>query len=261
MPKFAANLSMLFTEVPFMERFGAAQEAGFTYVEYLFPYDYAAADIKRQLTANGLTQVLFNIPSGNWAEGDRGIAAHPGRVDEFRAGVQKALEYAGVLGVTQLNCQPGKKITGYDDAAQWTTLVENFRYAAYLLQEKGMRLLVEPLNQFDIPGVLLSRTEQALQLIAEVGMPNVFVQYDVYHAQRVEGELTATLRRHINQISHIQIADNPGRNQPGTGEINYPFIFRELDAMGYEGYIGLEYNPKAGSAASLGWIESYGYKL
>lgn len=231
MLKFAANLTMLFTEKPFLERFALAKEAGFTYIEYLFPYDYKVQAIKRQLETHKLTQTLFNIPSGDWARGDRGIAAHPGRVDEFREGVHTALEYALVLGVNQLNCQPGK-IVGHDEQLQWSTLVDNVRYAAGVLKEKGIKLLIEPVNDLDIPGALISRTAQAIKLIDEVGLPNVALQYDVYHAQRVEGELTATLRKHMNQISHIQIADNPGRHQPGTGEINYLYIFKELVRLG-----------------------------
>ena len=261
MPIFAANISMLFTEVPFMERFALARKNGFSYVEYLFPYDFSAEAIKRQLETNGLRQVLFNIPSGNWAEGDRGIAANPNRIEEFRAGVHRAIEYSLTLGVSQLNCQPGKKLAGCNEAKQWSTLVENVRYAAGLLQEKGIKLLIEPLNHFDIPGVFVNRTEQALKLIEEVNQPNVFIQYDIYHAQRVEGELAATLRKYIKQISHIQIADNPGRHQPGTGEINFPYIFKEIDAMGYQGYIGLEYVPSSESESSLSWITEYGYKL
>lgn len=261
MPKFAANLTMLFTEAPFMDRFRLAQGAGFFYVEYLFPYDFKAEDIKSALDLYGLRQVLFNIPSGNWAQGDRGIASHPDRVNEFRAGVHKALDYALVLGVKQLNCQPGKLVAGCSEADQWSTLIENARYAAGVLQEKGINLLVEPLNPFDIPGVLISRTEQAVRLIEELALPNVFLQYDVYHAQRVEGELTATMRKYRHLIRHIQIADNPGRHQPGTGEINYPYILKEIDALGYEGYIGLEYVPARGTTESLAWVKELGYTL
>ena len=261
MPKFAANLTMLFTEVPFMERFAQARNAGFSVVEYLFPYGFAAKELKTQLAQNRLTQVLFNLPAGKWEEGERGIAANPERVDEFRAGVSKAVDYARELGVGNLNCLAGKRVSGYDEAAHWSTLVGNVKYAATLLQEKGLQLMVEPINHFDIPGFFLNRTEQALKLIDAVGMPNVFMQYDIYHAQREEGDLAATLRKHIDKIGHIQIADNPGRHQPGTGEINYPFIFKEIDASGYQGYIGLEYVPIPDSKSSLAWITEFGYKL
>jgi hydroxypyruvate isomerase len=261
MLKFAANLTMLFTEVPFMERFALARGSGFSSVEYLFPYEFEAIELKSQLEQNRLTQVLFNLPAGKWEEGDRGIAANPERVEEFRAGVAKAVGYALELGVSSLNCLAGKRILGYDDDKQWSTLVGNVRFAAKALHEKGLRLMVEPLNHFDIPGIYLSRVEQALKLIGDVGMPNVFVQYDIYHAQREEGELVATLRKHVDKIGHIQIADNPGRHQPGTGEINYSFIFKEIDASGYRGHVGLEYVPIPNSKSSLAWITEFGYKL
>ncbi len=261
MPKFAVNLTMLFTEVPFLERFDLAKNAGFTTVEYLFPYDFPADTLKSQLEKNGQQQVLFNLPSGDWAKGDRGIAADPERVNEFRAGVEKALDYALKLGVPQLNCLAGKKRPGIDDNRHWATLVDNVRFAAEALQKKNLRLVVEAINHFDIPGFVLNRTDQVMKLIDEVGMQNVFMQYDVYHAQREEGELAATLRKHIAKIGHIQIADNPGRHQPGTGEINYPFIIRELDALGYRGFIGLEYIPSPDSSSSLKWISNFGYNL
>jgi hydroxypyruvate isomerase len=261
MPKFAANLTMLFTEAPFMQRFSLAKEAGFKTIEYLFPYDYDLTELKAQLQGNGLKQVLFNLPAGNWGAGERGIAAHPERISDFRAGIPKAIEYAEGLRVSQLNCLAGKKAPQYSDEQQWTVLVENVRYAAEALHQKGMRLLVESVNHFDIPGFLLNRTDQVLKLIDAVCMPNVFMQYDVYHAQREEGELTATLRDSIDKIAHIQIADNPGRHQPGTGEINYPFLFREIDALSYQGYIGLEYIPTPDTKSSFEWISTFGYKL
>jgi len=261
MPKFAANLTMLFTEVPFMERFAAARDAGFSAVEYLFPYEFEPAELKAQLVQNRLTQVLFNLPCGKWEEGERGIAANPERVEEFRAGVAKAVEYARELGAGGLNCLAGKRISGYDDDKHWSTLAGNVRFAAKVLQGKGLRLMVEPINHFDIPGFFLNRTDQALKLIDAAGMPNVFVQYDVYHAQREEGELASKLRSHIDKIGHIQIADNPGRHQPGTGEINYRFIFKEIDASGYMGHVGLEYVPVPDSKTSFGWITEFGYKL
>lgn len=260
MPKFAANLTMLFTEVPFMQRFRIAGEAGFKAIEYLFPYDHDLAELQAQLKGNGLKQVLFNLPAGNWGAGERGIAAHPERISDFRAGISKAIEYAEGLGVSQLNCLAGKKASQFSDEQQWTVLIENVRYAAEALQQKGLRLLIESINHFDIPGFILNRTEHVLGLIDAVGMPNVFVQYDIYHAQREEGELAATLRNNIDKIGHIQIADNPGRHQPGTGEINYPFLFREIDALNYQGYIGLEYIPAPDTKSSLEWISAFGYR-
>jgi hydroxypyruvate isomerase len=260
MPTFAANLTMLFTEVPFLERFALARQAGFTFVEYLFPYAHPADEIKSQLQAHSLTQVLFNLPAGDWAGGDRGIGASPGREEEFRAGVPKAIAYARTLGVPRLNCLAGKRVAGRTDPEHRAVLVANARYAATALAEHGLELLLEPINHFDIPGFYLNRTDEAARLLDEIACPNVRIQYDLYHAQREEGELIATLRRLLLRIGHIQIADNPGRHQPGTGEINFPYVFRQLDEMGYPGYVGLEYVPTPNTAGSLGWLRDHGFK-
>lgn len=260
MPKFAANLTMLFTEVPFLERFARSRKAGFTYIEYLFPYPFKPEELKAELDKHGLQQVLFNLPSGDWAAGDRGIGASPGREAEFRAGVPRAIEYAQVLGVPRLNCLAGKRVPGRSDEEHWQTLVENARFAATQLASHGMELLLEPINHFDVPGFFLNRTEQAIRLLDEIAQPNVRLQYDVYHAQREEGELAATLGKHLARIGHIQIADNPGRHQPGTGEIHFAFLFRRLDELSYPGYIGLEYAPTPDTAGSLGWLREYGFK-
>jgi len=259
MPKFAANLTMLFTEVPFLERFALARQAGFAFVEYLFPYAHPADEIKSQLQAHRLTQVLFNLPSGDWAGGDRGIGASPGREAEFRAGVPKAIAYARTLGVPRLNCLAGKRVAGRSDLEHRQVLVANARYAATALAEHGLELLLEPINHFDIPGFFLNRTDEAVKLLDEIACPNVRIQYDLYHAQREEGELIATMRQHLARIGHIQIADNPGRHQPGTGEINFPFVFRQLDEMGYQGYVGLEYVPAPNTVASFGWLRDHGF--
>lgn len=261
MPKLAANLSMLFTELPFLDRFAAASRAGFKYVEFLFPYDHTPAEVKQVLDQHGLTVVLHNLPSGDWGAGDRGIAANPARVDEFRAGVAKAITYAKALNVPRLNCLAGKANPAFTAEQHWQTLVENVRFAAEALAQAGLTLLVEPINHFDIPGFVVNRTQQALDLIAEVGLPNVAVQYDIYHAQREEGNITPTLRAHLAQIGHIQIADNPGRHQPGTGELNFPFLFAELDRLGYAGYVGCEYIPEPNTLASLGWLKKFGIQL
>ncbi len=261
MTRFAANLTMLFNDLPFLERFAAARLAGFTAVECLFPYDYPADQIKEQLSAHGLRQVLFNLPCGNWGAGERGLAASPDRVEEFRGGVSQALAYARALGVAQLNCLAGKRVSGYGDEDHWNTLVANVRFVAAALLEAKLTLTVEAINHFDIPGFFLNRTEQVAQLIEEVNLPNVFIQYDVYHAQREEGDLAATLRKYRKMIGHIQIADNPGRHQPGTGEINYPFLFKEIDRLGYGGFIGLEYVPEPDTLTSLAWVKGYGYQL
>ncbi len=253
MPRFAANLTMLFTEVPFLERFERAARAGFQAVEFLFPYAHPASEIRARLDAHGLQLVLHNLPAGDWAAGERGIACHPDRVAEFRDGVGQALEYARALGVQQLNCLAGRTPPGLAADVVHATLVANLRYAAGRLEAAGLKLLVEPINTFDIPGFHISGTHQALALLDEVGAANAFLQYDLYHAQRMEGELAATLRQHLARIAHVQIADNPGRNEPGTGEIHYAFLLRHLDAIGYAGWVGCEYKPSGDTEAGLGW--------
>ena len=255
MPTFAANLTMLFTEVPFLDRFEAASKAGFKYVEFLFPYAYGKDEIKGLLDRSGLQVVLFNLPSGNWEAGDRGIAANPARIEEFRAGVPQAVAWAKALGVTRVNCLAGKANPEYTREQHWQTLVENVRFAAAALAEAGIDLMVEPINHFDIPGFFLNTVQQTVDLIAEVGLPNVYVQFDVYHVQREEGNVTPTLRQHFAKVGHIQIADNPGRHQPGTGELNYDFIFAEIDKLGYKGFVAGEYIPSPNTVDSLGWIK------
>ena len=254
MPRFAANLTMLFTEVPFLDRFERAAKAGFKAVEFLFPYPFAAADIRSRIDANGLQIVLHNLPAGDWDAGERGIACLPDRVAEFRDGVPKAIEYAKALGVPQLNCLVGKTPAGAAADAVRRTLVENLRFAAGELKKAGIRLVAEPINTFDIPGFYLNRTPQALELFDEVGSDNLFLQYDIYHMQRMEGELAATMARHLDRIGHIQLADNPGRNEPGTGEIDYTFLFAHLDRIGYKGWVGCEYKPATTTEAGLGWL-------
>ncbi|NYT75168.1 hydroxypyruvate isomerase [Halomonas sp. QX-2] len=256
MPKFAANLSMMFTEVDFLDRFKAAADAGFKGVEYLFPYDYPVAQIKERLDANGLTQVLHNLPAGDWGAGERGIACHPDRVEEFRAGVDHAIEYATALGCQQVNCLAGIQPQGVTAAAARSTLIENLRYAAEKLKAAGILLLAEPINTRDIPGFFLNRTEQALALFDEVGSDNLKLQYDIYHMQIMEGDLAPTIEKHLARIAHVQLADNPGRNEPGTGEINYPFLFAHLYRLGYDGWIGCEYKPKAATSEGLVWLEA-----
>jgi hydroxypyruvate isomerase len=255
MPRFAANLSMLFTEVPLLARFERAARAGFSAVEMQFPYEQPAAALREQLQANRLTMVLHNLPAGDWAAGERGLACDPLRVDEFRAGVGQGLAYAATLGVKQLNCLVGKTPAGPLASEVRQTLVQNLRFAADALRSAGLRLLIEPLNAHDVPGFWLTRTEQAVALLDEVGADNAFVQYDVYHAQRSEGELCATLAKHIHRIGHVQVADNPGRHEPGTGEIHYDFVFAELDRLGYKGSVGCEYKPAGRTEAGLGWLE------
>jgi hydroxypyruvate isomerase len=253
MPRFAANLTMMFTEAPFLDRFELAAKAGFQAVEFLFPYAFEAEEIKRKLDDHGLTLVLHNLPAGHWDAGERGIACHPDRVNEFRAGVGRAIAYAQVLGVRQLNCLAGKAPAGVADELLRSTFVDNLRYAAHALKAAGLRLLIEPINTMDIPGFYLNRTTQAAAILVEVGADNLFIQYDLYHAQRMEGELAATVQKYLPRIGHIQLADNPGRNEPGTGEMNYPFLFAHLDRIGYDGWIGCEYKPATTTEAGLGW--------
>jgi hydroxypyruvate isomerase len=255
MPRFAANLTMLFTEQPFLDRFERAAQAGFKAVEFLFPYAYEPEKIKRKLDEHGLTLVLHNLPAGDWDAGERGIACHPDRVNEFRAGVGRAIAYAQVLGVRQLNCLAGKAPTGVADELLRSTFVDNLRYAAHALKAAGLRLLIEPINTVDIPGFYLSRTTQAAAILVEVGADNLFIQYDLYHAQRMEGELAATVQKYLPRIGHIQLADNPGRHEPGTGEMNYQFLLAHLDRIGYDGWIGCEYKPATTTEAGLDWRE------
>ena len=251
--QLAANLTMLFTELPFMQRFSAAAEAGFTGVEFLFPYEFEPLEIAEQLRLHTLTLVLHNLPPGDWAAGERGIACHPGRVAEFEAGVETAIRYAQRLGVQQLNCLAGILPVDVSREIAHDTLLRNLRYAADRLKAHQIRLLIEPINTFDIPGFFLSRTSQAVDLIQQTGSDNLFLQYDIYHMQRMEGELIQTLRNHLHLIRHLQLADNPGRHEPGSGEINYRNLFTQLDAMGYRGWIGCEYKPQNGTLAGLGW--------
>ncbi|WP_434456678.1 hydroxypyruvate isomerase [Stutzerimonas urumqiensis] len=257
MPRFAANLSMLFTEVDFLDRFAAAAKAGFTGVEYLFPYDFPAETIQQQLKNNGLEQVLFNLPAGDWAKGERGIACHPDRVEEFRSGVDTAIAYAKVLGNTQINCLAGIRPQGVDCATVEKTFVDNLKYAADKLQAAGIRLVMEMINTRDIPGFYLTTTKQALDIREKVGSANLFLQYDIYHMQIMEGDLARTLEGQFAVINHVQLADNPGRHEPGTGEINYRFLFEHLDRLGYQGWVGCEYKPATSTEAGLGWLKTH----
>ncbi len=254
MPRFAANLTMLFTELPFLERFGAAASAGFEAVEFLFPYGFERQALADALAANRLQPVLHNLPAGDWAGGERGIACHPSRTEEFRAGVDRAIEYATALGCPRLNCLAGIRPSGIDAEQARATLVENLRFGAARLEPAGVELLLEPVNTRDVPGFFVSRTSEALSIIDEVGSANLKLQFDIYHAQVMEGDLMPTIEAQLGRIGHIQLADNPGRHEPGTGEINYPYLFRRLDEIGYAGWIGCEYKPRAGTTTGLGWL-------
>lgn len=265
MPRFAANVSMLFTEYAFLDRFDAAAKAGFGAVEMQFPYEFSVAEIRQRLTASGLPLVLHNLPAGHWAAGERGIACHPNRVAEFRAGVDLAIEYASALGVQQLNCLAGIAPPGVPDEQVHRTLVDNLAFAANALHAHGLRLLLEPINTFDIPGFYVNRTAQALAILDAVGAPSAFVQYDIYHAQRMQDDLLETLQRCLPRVGHIQLADSPGRHEPGTGDIPYRVVLDWLDQAGYAGYVGCEYIPHSAglnpTQAGLGWVATHGQVL
>ena len=255
MPKFAANLTMMFNEVEFLDRFEAAARAGFKGVEYLFPYDHQPELLAERLEKHGLVQALHNLPAGNWDAGDRGIACDPDRVGEFQDGVGAAIKYATALGCGQVNCLAGIVPRSVSGAKAHQTFVDNLGFAAPRLASAGVRLLIEPINTIDIPGFMLTRTHQARSVISEVASDNLFLQHDIYHMQIMEGDLARTIEGNLDIIGHMQLADNPGRNEPGTGEINYPFLFDLIDASGYEGWIGCEYRPKSTTQEGLGWTD------
>jgi hydroxypyruvate isomerase len=257
MPRFAANLTMLYNELDFLDRFEAAAKDGFEGVEYLFPYPYPKDELAERLKRFGLTQVLHNLPAGDWGKGERGIACQPERTEEFRAGVAKGVEYATALGCKQLNCLAGVPAENADPEELRRTFVANLRFAATELGRAGIRLLIEPVNTRDIPGFYLSRSAQAEAILREVGAGHLFLQYDFYHTQIMEGDLTTTFRRLKDKIAHVQIADNPGRHEPGSGEIAYPFLFAMLDREGYAGWVGCEYKPAAATSAGLAWFAPY----
>jgi hydroxypyruvate isomerase len=257
MPKFAANLTMLFNEIEFLDRFAAARQAGFQGVEYLFPYAYEKDHLADLLNEHRLIQVLHNLPAGDWSAGERGIACHPDRVGEFQDGVGKAIEYAAALGCKQVNCLAGIASQDEDPDRIHETFIENLSFASDELKQAGVRLLIEPINTRDIPGFFLNHTEQALAIIERVESDNLMLQYDIYHMQVMEGDLANTMQRHLDKIAHLQLADNPGRNEPGTGEINYPFLFECIDRLGYTGWIGCEYKPLTTTEAGLGWLQPY----
>jgi len=256
MPRFDANLSMLFTEADFLDRFAAAAAAGFAGVEYVSPYDYDPDILARQLADNGLSQVLFNLPVGDWDAGERGLAILPDRVAEFRSGAETAVAYAKALGCKQVNCLAGIVPDGVNLAMLRETFIENLKFAADLFEKDDIKLLIEPINPIDIPGFYLNSSRQALDLIEAVGSDNLYLQYDIYHMQIVEGDLARTIEAALPRIAHIQIADNPGRHEPGSGEINYPFLFDHLDRIGYRGWVGCEYRPSGPTADSFGWMRS-----
>lgn len=257
MPRFAANLSMMYQEHPFLERFAAAARDGFRAVEYLFPYAFPAAELKARLDGAGLVQALFNAPPGDWAAGERGIAALPGREDEFRRAVETALDYARVIGNDKLHVMAGLVAADADRARHRDVYLRNLAYAAQAARGAGLQVLIEPINPRDMPGYFLNRQDDAQAICREVGAPNLRVQFDCYHCQIVEGDLAKKLERDFAGIGHIQVAGVPERHEPDLGELNYPYLFALLDRLGYDGWIGCEYRPKAGTSDGLGWLRPY----
>ena len=257
MPRLAANLSMMYTEHPFLERFAAAAGDGFAGVEFLFPYEYEAAEIKSRLEAHGLAQALFNAPPGDWAAGERGIASLPGREAEFERGLEQALEYAAVLGNRKLHVMAGLIARGQNRAAHRETYLKNLALAARTAATAGVTVVIEPINPRDMPGFFLNRQDDAQAIRAEVGADNLKVQFDIYHCQIVEGDIAVKLERDMAGIGHVQVAGVPDRHEPHLGELNYPYLFERIDSLGYAGWIGCEYRPKAGTSQGLGWARPY----
>ncbi|HEX7074662.1 MAG TPA: 2-oxo-tetronate isomerase [Hyphomicrobiaceae bacterium] len=257
MPRFAANLSTMFNELAFLDRFEAAAKAGFTGVEFLFPYEHPADEIAARLDANGLTQVLFNLPPGDWTKGERGLAALPGREEAFAAAMRQALTYAEALKCPRVHAMAGLVHHG----ASRATYVANLKKAARMAQDFGVEVLIEPINTRDIPGYFLNRTGEARAIIYEVGEPNLGLQFDIYHRQVMEGDIATAIREYAPLTSHYQIANPPDRGEPDEGELNYGWLFRLIDETGYEGWIGCEYKPRRGTVEGLKWAERCGVRL
>lgn len=257
MPKFAANLSMMYQEHPFLERFAAAARDGFKAVEYLFPYEHPAAEIRARLTEHGLVQALFNAPPGNWGKGERGIASLPDREDEFRASIAQALDYARVLGNDRIHVMAGLIAPDQDRPRHRAVYVRNLEHAAREAASAGITLVLEPINTRDMPGFFLNRQDEAHAVCADVGALNLKVQMDLYHCQIVEGDLASRLKQHFAGVGHIQIAGVPDRHEPDDGEVNYPYLFDLIDRLGYAGWIGCEYRPRGATSAGLGWVRPY----
>ncbi len=258
MPRFCANLTMLFNELPFLDRFAAAAEAGFTAVEFLFPYDHPAAEVKAKLDAAGLQQILFNMPPGDWAGGERGTACLPGRQSEFRDGVKRALDYAAVFGTQRLHCMAGIVPAGVAKLTAESLYAANLAWACEQAAAAGVLVVIEPINHRDMPGFLLNTTGQGADIVAALGRDRLALLFDVYHCQVTEGDVTSRLRALLPSVGHIQIADVPARNEPGTGEIAWDYVFQQIDAVGYDGWVGLEYRPAAGTVPGLDWRRRFG---
>jgi hydroxypyruvate isomerase len=254
MPRFAANLSMMYNEHPFLDRFAAAAADGFNGVEFLFPYAFPVADIHARLADAGLTPALFNMPPGNWDAGERGLASIPGREDEFARNIDIALDYARVLGNKRLHAMAGLIRPDQDRARHRETYLQNLALAAAKAAPLEITVVIEPINTRDIPGFFLNRQDEAHAVCADVGAPNLKVQMDFYHCQIVEGDLAVKLRKYAANVGHIQIAGVPERHEPDIGEVNYPYLFRLIDELGYDGWVGCEYRPRGATRAGLGWF-------
>ena len=257
MPRFAANLSMMFNEVPFLDRFALAAKAGFKGVEFLFPYEHPAAEIAARLKDNGLQQVLFNAPAGDFAKGERGMAAIPGKQAAFRDSIKIALEYANVLACPRLHIMAGLKPEGVAHDTLTAVYGANLAYAAEECAKVGVKPIIEPINHRDIPGFFLNTTDQAAAIIAATGPEKLGLQFDLYHCQITEGDVVKRVEKHLPLIAHMQVADTPGRHEPGTGEVNWPFVFKTIDALGFRGWIGCEYRPAGETLAGLSWFAPY----
>jgi len=257
MPRFAANLSMMFNEVPFLDRFAAAAKAGFEGVEFLFPYDFPAAEIRKRLKGEGLTQALFNMPPGDWANGERGLTSLPGRQSEFREAVKRALDYAAELECRHVHCMAG--IPGPDVAPGTAAALfaANLAWATERASPAGVKLVIEPINHRDMPGYFLNTQAQGAAVIEAIGRDRLGLQFDLYHVQITEGDISKRMEKHMPIISHMQIADVPARNEPGTGEIGWSYLFRRMDELGYTGWVGCEYRPAGDTVAGLGWRERF----
>jgi hydroxypyruvate isomerase len=257
MPRLAANLTMMYTEHDFLDRFAAAAKDGFRGVEYLFPYEHPAAELRARLDAHGLEQALFNAPPGDWGKGERGLASLPGREDEFRRSIETALDYARVLGNRRLHVMAGLIAPGQDRAKHRATYLANLAHAAKAAEALGITIVIEPINTRDIPGFFLNRQDEAHAVCAEVGAKNLKVQMDLYHCQIVEGDLAKKMERYIAGVGHVQVAGVPERHEPDVGELNYDYLLAKLDALGYDGWVGCEYRPRAGTSAGLGWAKRW----
>ncbi len=257
MPRFSANLSTLFGEYDFLDRFAAAAEAGFKAVEFQFPYDFDKSAVAERLSAHGLEIVLHNMPPGDVEAGDRGMACFPNRIGEFQDSVGMAIEYANAIGCKQLNCLSGIKPASLDAEVAQQTVIDNLTFSSKALREAGIKQLIEPINSRDMPGFFLNTSSQAIAIMDAVGSENLYLQYDFYHMQIMEGDLAASFATLRSRIAHVQFADSPGRHEPGTGEINYPFLFGWIDRAGYDGWVGAEYRPKTSTSDSLAWFQPY----